>query len=452
MLSRLVLAITAVVFVVAGPPAYAKGPSRKECGRACDTGISACMSSCGDFGTPENFHRTCKKAIIKGCKREGTEFCRQLLAPIPTTTTTTTTTPGATTTTTLMRFVDNGDGTITDNQTGLMWEKKSNDGGIHDVDNQYTWSKSSRSTNPDGTAYTVFLKTLNGGSGFAAHKDWRLPEVDKDGGSEELDSLLDLSQGGAPYVFDEFKSPCPPGCSVSTCSCTAADVCWSSITYAFPGDLADAWAVNFGDTYTITDGKDVPLHVRAVRGGSGTTTTTTTTPGSTTTTLPRFVDNGDGTITDYQTGLMWEKKSDDNSIHDVDKLHTWSQPVPSTGPNGTAYTVFLTTLNSGSGFAGHKDWRLPEVDKDGGSEELDSLLDLGQGGAPYIFDEFNSSCTPACSVSTCSCTAPDFYWSSTTYVFPGDSLDAWAVNFGDTYTIPYGKEDPLYVRAVRGPD
>ena len=36
-------------------------------------------------------------------------------------------------------FTDNGDGTITDNTTGLMWEKKSDDGSIHDKDNTYTW-------------------------------------------------------------------------------------------------------------------------------------------------------------------------------------------------------------------------------------------------------------------------------------------------------------------------
>jgi len=38
------------------------------------------------------------------------------------------------------RFVDNGDGTVTDNMTGLMWEKKDNSSGIHDMDNIYTWS------------------------------------------------------------------------------------------------------------------------------------------------------------------------------------------------------------------------------------------------------------------------------------------------------------------------
>lgn len=34
-----------------------------------------------------------------------------------------------------LSYTDNGDGTITDNVTGLMWEKKDDSGGIHDKDN-----------------------------------------------------------------------------------------------------------------------------------------------------------------------------------------------------------------------------------------------------------------------------------------------------------------------------
>jgi len=52
------------------------------------------------------------------------------------------------------RFIDNGDGTVTDADTGLMWEKKTGTVGIsvlcdstdtcpdpHDVNNLYTWSR-----------------------------------------------------------------------------------------------------------------------------------------------------------------------------------------------------------------------------------------------------------------------------------------------------------------------
>jgi hypothetical protein len=61
---------------------------------------------------------------------------------------------------TACRYLDNGDGTLSDLNTGLQWEKKDNLDGIvndadpHDADNTYTWSASA---GPDGTVYTDFL-------------------------------------------------------------------------------------------------------------------------------------------------------------------------------------------------------------------------------------------------------------------------------------------------------
>ena len=53
---------------------------------------------------------------------------------------------------------------------------------------------------------------------------------------------------------------------------------------------------------------------------------------------------------DVNTGLMWEKLSDDGSIHDRDNLYTWDD----------AFAVKVATLNSGS-FAGRTDRRVPNV-------------------------------------------------------------------------------------------
>jgi hypothetical protein len=60
----------------------------------------------------------------------------------------------------------------------------------------------------------------------------------------------------------------------------------------------------------------------------------------------RYADNGDGTISDLNTGLMWEKKSDDGSIHDKDDVHSWSG-------TGTEQTVWdwLDDLNAGRSLA-----------------------------------------------------------------------------------------------------
>lgn len=40
------------------------------------------------------------------------------------------------------RFVDHGDGTLTDTQTALIWEKKGQSGGLHDENAEYAWAGS----------------------------------------------------------------------------------------------------------------------------------------------------------------------------------------------------------------------------------------------------------------------------------------------------------------------
>src|SRR5206468_905681 len=65
-----------------------------------------------------------------------------------------------------------------------------------------------------------------------------------------------------------------------------------------------------------------------------------------------YVDNGDGTVTDVNTGLTWEKQSNgDGSVHDMSNAYTWDQ----------AFLGHVAILNTGTGFAGHTDWRVPNV-------------------------------------------------------------------------------------------
>src|SRR2546423_1911016 len=58
-----------------------------------------------------------------------------------------------------LSYTNNGDGTAADNNTGLVWELKNSNGGVHDVEGSYTWS--SGGTAADGTLFTDFLSTLN---------------------------------------------------------------------------------------------------------------------------------------------------------------------------------------------------------------------------------------------------------------------------------------------------
>ena len=155
-------------------------------------------------------------------------------------------------------FTDNGDGTITDNVTGLMWEKKSDDGSIHDMDDMYTWGMTSYPYTMDGTMVTEFLAALNSGGGFAGHTDWRIPNLN------ELQSLINL-QNVNPAVSSAFNTSCMGGCTVTSCSCTQSNCYWSSSTYQNYPD--NAWNVDFFDGYVGASGKGY-FFVRAVRGGS----------------------------------------------------------------------------------------------------------------------------------------------------------------------------------------
>jgi hypothetical protein len=169
---------------------------------------------------------------------------------------------------TACRDVSNGDGTVSDLNTGLMWEQTTGTRGtilaeppVTDVNNYYTWSTGDNLA--DGTAFTSFLATLNNGAApynngnpspitgcFANHCDWRLPSI------VELQGIVDLSASGCGS-----GSPCID----PTFGPTQSSPYWAATTFAdYPGP---AWDVYFGNGGVGYDGKPDGYYVRAVRSG-----------------------------------------------------------------------------------------------------------------------------------------------------------------------------------------
>jgi len=245
---------------------------------------------------------------------------------------------------------------------------------------------------------------------------------------------------------------------------------------ATPTESPDSTA-NITDTPTNT-----PTDTATVTGTpTGTPTATasdTPSPTPTDTVTPggdRFVDNGDGTISDTQTGLMWEKKSWDGTIHEHFDFYRWSAEFGSETPDGSVFTEFLLRLNTdaaeckasgdphpcclaaGEGtcvtFAGHSDWRLPTL------AELLELRELGEDALSGVIPlPFFSGCTQGCGVLTCDCTTGQKFWTSTM----GPPLIAGDTSLPQVQTVDFNVSAPsntallltnasAAVRAVRGP-
>jgi hypothetical protein len=166
---------------------------------------------------------------------------------------------------------------------------------------------------------------------------------------------------------------------------------------------------------------------------------------------PPFVDNGDGTITDNHTGLMWEKKTgtlgnvtlcfgptDCPNPHDVGNTYFWT--AGSTAADGTLFTNFLQRINTALStstdgvtvkdvcFAGHCDWRIPNI------AELKTIPNCGASGTCIdpIFGPAQAS----------------IYWSST--IDATHALLVWIVSLDGAGVTTFTKSSAIFARAVRG--
>lgn len=136
----------------------------------------------------------------------------------------------------------------------------------------------------------------------------------------------------------------------------------------------------------------------------------------------RYRDNGDGTVTDVQTGLQWMRFSlgqewKGGICVGKAETYTWQQALDA-----------AAALNRRGGYANYRDWRVPTIG------ELETLID---SSGSLTINQLAFPNTPRY-----------WYWSSSVYAyFPGN---VWLVNFYDGYVGAYSKAFDNHVRLVRG--
>ncbi len=270
------------------------------------------------------------------------------------------------------RFTDRGDGTVTDNLTGLLWAQNANLLGTDDADND-----------TDGTAgdgmvtwqhALDYIKKLNRES-YLGYSDWRLPNVN------ELESLVNAEPYNPAlplnYPFTNVQS----------------FYYWSCTSYAV--NTGYAWVVGMDGGLVLIGSKTNYGYVWPVRSGQCGSfdhsiiclprTGQTSCYDSAGTVIncagtgqdgelqkgvawpdPQFTDHGDNTTTDNLTGLMWAKNANlmvtRDSAFDTDGtandgMVTWQHALD-----------YVAKLNS-ENYLNHTDWRLPNT------RELCSLAD-----------------------------------------------------------------------------
>jgi hypothetical protein len=252
-------------------------------------------------------------------------------------------------------YRDNGDGTITDLNTGLVWVKARGQ--------KTAWEDAAAGASKCGVG------------GF---HDWRMPSI------KELYSLINFNGGCAgavassrPYLdtkyFDFAYGDITKGVRIIDCQD------WSATRYVGKtmGGNPTVFGVNFADgrikgyPKMFPGGRVGQMYVRYVRGNPAYGKND-------------FQDNGDGTITDRATGLMWQKA-------DSGKGMKWEQAL--------AYAANLK-------LAGHSDWRLPNA------QELQSIVDYTR--APSVTQ--SPAISPLFQVGKLSDGDYPFFWTNTTHL------------------------------------
>ncbi len=305
---------------------------------------------------------------------------------------------------------NDGAETVTDNVTGITWTKSPDLEGIGNGDGTIT--SDDKLSSSDAAAACEALD-------YAGYTDWQLPNI------KQLYSLMNF-QGTDP-TSDDTSTLTPFIDSAvfdfaygSTQNERIVDSQYATTSlYTNDEGTEMMFGVNFADgrikgyEEEFFNG-DKTYFVMCMRGN--------TAYGEN-----EFVDNGDGTITDNATGLMWaqdDSGSDDDEGFDYTTLDFLDADgdgllVPADADMNGAMTWeealrYVEALNSAE-YLGYSDWRLPNV------KELHSLMDYSKtpanDGVATIDEVFNSTAI----LNENGDTDYPFYWSGTTHATDGDS-------------------------------
>ena len=143
------------------------------------------------------------------------------------------------------RFVDNGNGTVTDQLTGLIWLKNANctaaAGGVDKGSGYLTWAAALTWSNNLASGSCGLTDGTNAG-------DWRLPN------RKELFSLVNAQQAnGVAWLNGQGLAS------------VQSYYYWSASTYA--NNPANAWGVQMNDGSVFAGNKSYDYYVWPVRGG-----------------------------------------------------------------------------------------------------------------------------------------------------------------------------------------
>jgi hypothetical protein len=147
-------------------------------------------------------------------------------------------------------------------------------------------------------------------------------------------------------------------------------------------------------------------------------------------------------VQDRATGLIWEIKTDDNSMRDRDNFFSWYEPATERnhgkagqrdggrckGKADCDTLAYVQAFNQQQ-FCGFNDWRLPSRD------EMLTLIDRSKANKASI----NADYFPQ--------TVPSWYWTASSN--PDKPDHAWFVLFRNGIALNALKRQPKHVRLVR---